>query len=398
VVLPPAAGRDGAEGRANWAGRVAARAARQAGAPEHLLGAFVDDLARAAVGAPLGEPAWLSYEVSGRAAADVGVPLRALVDLYLTAAHLCWPDLPAVRDAPDLERLRAVGGAVLGAVDEAVAALCQGYSQARRSALRAEEAQRREFVDDLLIGTSDLAQLVARAPSLGLRLEGLHVVLVVTASRRFSDGRVMVRDLEALLLARAAAHPDEPDLLVATKSGLLVVLLPAADSAAVDAALPLVTARLSQEATLGWRLAVSRARPGAGGVRLGFEEARAALEMTERLGVTDQVVRAEDLLVYQVLTRDREAMRELIRSALLPLEGARGGAVPLLETLRTYLATGAVAVHTAQRMHLSVRAVTYRLERIRQLTGRDPSDPDGRYVLETALRGALMLRWPQHPL
>jgi DNA-binding PucR family transcriptional regulator len=346
----------------------------------------------------MGEPAWLSYEVSGRSAADAGVPLRALVDLYLTAARLCWPDLPAVRDAPDLERLRAVGGAVLGAVDEAVAALCQGYSQARRVALRAEEAQRREFVDDLLIGTSDLAQLVARAPSLGLRLEGLHAVLVVTGSRRFVDGRAMVRDLESLLLARAAAHPDEPDLLVATKSGLLVVLLPAADSAAVDAALSLVTARLSQEATLSWRLAVSRSRPGAGGVRLGFEEARATLEMTERLGITDPVVRAVDQLVHQVLNRDREAMRELIRTVLLPLEDARGGAVPLLETLRTYLATGAVAVHTAQRMHLSVRAVTYRLERIRQLTGRDPSDPDGRYVLETALRGALMLRWPQHPL
>jgi DNA-binding PucR family transcriptional regulator len=223
-------------------------------------------------------------------------------------------------------------------------------------------------------------------------------VLVVTASRRFVDGRAMVRDLEALLLARAAAHPDEPDLLVATKSGLLVIVLPAADSVAVESALTLVTDRLSQEPTLTWRLAVSRARPGAGGVRLGFEEARSGLEMTERLGVTDVVVRAEDLLVHQVLTRDREAMRELVRTVLVPLEGARGGPVPLLETLRTYLATGGVAVHTAQRMHLSVRAVTYRLERVRQLTGRDPADPDGRYVLETALRGALMLRWPQHPL
>ena len=49
-------------------------------------------------------------------------------------------------------------------------------------------------------------------------------------------------------------------------------------------------------------------------------------------------------------------------------------------------------------MHLSVRAVTYRLERIRELTGRDPAEPEDRYVLETALRGALVLSWPQHPL
>lgn len=120
--------------------------------------------------------------------------------------------------------------------------------------------------------------------------------------------------------------------------------------------------------------------------------------MSARLGLPDPVVRAEDLLVYQVLARDREPLRELIRTVLLPLQDARGGAEPLLLTLRAYLATGAVAVHTAARLDLSVRAVTYRLERVRQLTGRDPTDPDDRFVLDTALRGALVLGWPRHPL
>ena len=300
-------------------GRVGSRAAQQAGAPEHLLGDFLRDLAAAAAGVPMGEPARLAHEVCGRSAAEAGVPLRAVVDLYLTAARLAWQELPAVLEAGELEQLRAVGGAALGAVDDAVAALCQGYQQARRAAVRTEEALRREFVDDLLVGTSDLALLVERAPSLGLRLEALHVVLVVQGSRPFVDGRVMVRDLEALLLARAAAHPDEPDLLVATKNRQLVCVLPAAaDRGAPETALRLVTERLDQEATLNWRLAVSRPRPGATGVRVGFEEARAALEMAGRLGVPDPVVRAEDLLVYQILARDREPMRELIRNVLVP--------------------------------------------------------------------------------
>lgn len=177
-------------------------------------------------------------------------------------------------------------------------------------------------------------------------------------------------------------------------------VLPAGQDRGVDpqAAVALVTERLRQESTLTWRLAVSRPRAGAAGVRLGFEEARAALEVTGRLGIAEPVVHAEDLLVYQVLGRDREPMRELIRSVLLPLEAARGGAAPLVQTLRTYLGTGGVAVHAAQQMHLSVRALTYRLERVRELTGRDPGDPEDRYVLETALRGALMLGWPQTPL
>jgi sugar diacid utilization regulator len=49
-------------------------------------------------------------------------------------------------------------------------------------------------------------------------------------------------------------------------------------------------------------------------------------------------------------------------------------------------------------LHLSVRAVTYRLDRVRSLTGRDPGDPEDRFVLEVALRGALVLDWPGVPL
>jgi sugar diacid utilization regulator len=314
------------------------------------------------------------------------------VDLYLGTAREAWPGLPAVAGGTTVVELREAGSAVLAAVDQAVAAVCEGYADARRTAVRAEEAVRREFVDDLLTGTADLGLLVERAPMLGLRLEAEHVVLVVTGSRRFLDGRIMVRDLEAALLDRIKTGGD-PDLLVATKHGLLVLVLPAD-----HAVLPVVTGRLSQEVTLTWRLAVSRARPGAGGVRAGFEEARSALDLAARLGLPDQVVHAQDLLVYQVLGRDREPLRELVATVLLPLQRARGGAAPLVETLRVYFATGGVAVATAQQLHLSVRAVTYRLERVHILTGRDPGHPEDRYVLETALRGAQVLRWPEAPL
>lgn len=40
---------------------------------------------------------------------------------------------------------------------------------------------------------------------------------------------------------------------------------------------------------------------------------------------------AADLLVYPVLTRDRQAMSELVHDTLGPLTAARGGAQPLLD-------------------------------------------------------------------
>jgi len=85
---------------------------------------------------------------------------------------------------------------------------------------------------------------------------------------------------------------------------------------------------------------------------------------------------------------------ELIRSRLGPLAGARGGAGLLLETLDAYFATGGVATQTAARLHLSVRAVTYRLARVQALLGIDPTDPAERFALHAAVLGAQALGWP----
>jgi DNA-binding PucR family transcriptional regulator len=110
------------------------------------------------------------------------------------------------------------------------------------------------------------------------------------------------------------------------------------------------------------------------------------------------VLRAADLLVYPVLARDRQALVDLVSHTLGPLTAARGGAVPLLDTLGAYFDSGCVAAEAARRLALSVRALTYRLDRIRALTGADPADPAHRYMLQTAVIGARLLDWPNQPL
>jgi len=376
-----------------WTAVVAATSAA-VGAPAELLGEFLPDLNEAASGRPLDLPHIDGYRTLGGVAAQRGVALRAVVDLYLTASRRAWPRLTAVADGRDVVALNRVGGAVLAAVDDVVSAVCEGYENARRTASLAEESLRREFVDDLLTGTSFDARHIARAAAHGLRLESSHVVLVVAGSREFLDHRVMVRDVEAALLSRTGLPASESNLLVATRSGLLVAVMPAELSGAARVA----AQQLDQEPTLSWRMAVSRVRSGASGVRIGFDEARSAIALATRLHLPERLVRAEDLLVYEVLTRDREVMVELIASVLAPLVAARGGAAPLLETLRVYFACGGVAVAAGKKLHLSVRAVTYRLDRVAALTGRDPRDPEARFALEAALRGAKVLDWPDTPM
>lgn len=84
-------------------------------------------------------------------------------------------------------------------------------------------------------------------------------------------------------------------------------------------------------------------------------------------------------------------MRELVDAVLAPLVGARGGAEPLLQTLDAYFGAGGNATLAARSLHLSVRALTYRLAKIADLTGRDPVDPRHRLELQTALVGARLL-------
>jgi DNA-binding PucR family transcriptional regulator len=156
-----------------------------------------------------------------------------------------------------------------------------------------------------------------------------------------------------------------------------------------------VHAELSGLPTGGpWQVAEGRPYPGAYGVARSYEEAREALALVQRLRRDEPVVHARDLLVYRVLARDQAAILDLVESVLTPLTQARGGAQPWLETLEAYFAAGDVATVAARRLHLSVRAVTYRLARVRAMTGYDPADPMQRFTLYAAVLGARLIGWP----
>ena len=47
---------------------------------------------------------------------------------------------------------------------------------------------------------------------------------------------------------------------------------------------------------------------------------------------------------------------------------------------------------------MSVRTVTYRLAKVKTLTGTDPTDPAQRLALHTAVVGARLLDWPASEL
>ncbi|MFH8936547.1 PucR family transcriptional regulator [Streptomyces griseosporeus] len=346
--------------------------------PEQYLDGYARILADvSATGRRLNREEIESRRILGEQAAEAGYGLRALVSAHLTAAR-------AVR-SPGPGSLEST----LAAVQQAVDAFAEGYERAQRLAVRQEEAARREFIDDLLYGRSDLGRLAERAERFGLRLSHAHAVAVAEGRVAYEEGAPVARQVERALLARF----DNRSVLLTTKDGRLLCIAAGHE----EEVLPYF-AKQAHAATDGGTVAIGRPQPGPGGVVQSYEEALNALELAERLGLDEPVLRAADLLVYPVLTRDRQAMADLVRGTLGPLTTARGGAEPLLDTLTAYFDSGCVAAEAARRLSLSVRAMTYRLERIRKLTGADPADPAHRYMLQTAVIGARLLDWPARDL
>lgn len=181
---------------------------------------------------------------------------------------------------------------------------------------------------------------------------------------------------------------------MATKDGALVVVFAAPDRAAVDEVVLRLRDVLGPPDRTAWRAGVGRPAAGAAGVVGSFEQARRALELGRRLGAGDPVADAADLLVHEVLLRDPGVAQDLVESTLAPLRQVRGGVEPVLATLEAYLDSGGNATETARRLHLSVRAVTYRLARVRDLTGIDATRAEHRFGLQAAVLAARALGWP----
>jgi hypothetical protein len=398
-------------------------ASREAGGvPPGLLGDYLPAVLDAAgSGRRLTAAELADYGRSGERAAESGVALRGLVDLFLSATWRLWRELPSDGDSPVV--LRAAGLAVLRAADDAVAAAAEGFERAYLSVARRDEAERREFFDDLLSGRGSAGDVMVRGERLGLRLAGPHYVLLAGPAAPGDAVTPAGIEIDAAVADAAAPSPS----LVVSRHGRLVVIVGAVDGGEAGRVSRALFRALSHHNPLGaadhqparptgqrqparptgqrqpdaaagapspWRIAFGRPYPGPRGVVHSYDEAADAFDVAQRLGLPEPVVSAGDLLIYQVLLRDRAAITDLVRTLLVPLERARGGAGPLLATLAAYFDCGRVATAAARDLHLSVRTVTYRLARVKELTGRDPALAADALALQVAVIGARVLDWP----
>lgn len=318
----------------------------------------------------------------GAQVADSSHDLGDLVAAMLHAATGHWATRTTRYETA--AAVHAAADGLLTTISELTDAAIAGFHKRARTELSDHDSQRAEFVSDLLTGRADRGHLAERAQRYGIRLSGTHLVTIAT-SAGLTD--IMVRHIDALLAARYGAG----NTLTTWRDHRLVCI-----STGALRGLPAELAHhlLAKLGAGTWQIGVGRPHPGINGIATSLSEARNTLDLAAKLGFTTPVLHAADLLVFPVLLRDRDAITDLVTTVLGPLQQARGGAQPYLDTLTVLFDNQGNHTATARYMHLSVRAVTYRLDRIQALTGYHPSEPTQRFTLHAAVLGARLLGWP----
>ncbi|MFV2172879.1 PucR family transcriptional regulator [Actinomadura sp. LOL_016] len=260
--------------------------------------------------------------------------------------------------------------------------------------LAALAALERARLDDRLSMEGRLAQelvrLVAAAAPADeivprLELAGLDPASSFVAVAATGRGALRPGELRTVL-AEAAPVPHP---LVGLLDDEAVALVPAAPGADVAAAVHATLRALAPGLTgSGIAAGVSDVAPAAG-LRGAVEEARYARRLAAGGTEPVRVVRHDELATHALLLASvPDDVRQMFRMRLLdPLRTYDDvHKADLVRTLETFLQNSGSWTRCAERLHLHVNSVRYRIQRIEDLTGRDLSRLEDRVDFFLALR------------
>jgi DNA-binding PucR family transcriptional regulator len=184
---------------------------------------------------------------------------------------------------------------------------------------------------------------------------------------------------------RQSVRPSAGSLLAGMRNGDLVVLYPASSADDLDAVkqdCQQLAGALGAEVSIG----ISGWHEGRKSLGAAYAEAKEAVAIAARIGVTGRAVGLDEVLVDHMLAASAPA-RRILEDVLRPLlyyDASRRAA--LVPTLLAYLRARFNVTKAAESLIVNPNTVVYRLRRIKELTGRDTHDLDDLMVLYLALK------------
>jgi hypothetical protein len=267
-----------------------------------------------------------SWRDEGERLARAGAPTERVLDGYLSLNWALWEEVMRQEEIPR-EVILEFGDRLLRGLDDAIAAISQGYVRVEIEAAAAHSERRRAVLEQSI----DRVEVRIRAPVTHHRTKpGIRLPVVL-------DWRARV-----LVFARADWAGDKRlrEALPAVLGPDIVVI----DTGPVHGIEPLSDA---------------------------LEQAEYSASVAEALGRRGWIGDPDELALETTFLLDRKLVDSAVRRELGPLLSDPRMGEELLETLEVYLGSRQNTREAARRLHLAPRTVAYRLERIETLLGEE---------------------------
>lgn len=292
------------------------------------------------------------------------ITLQQTVDLVRLTIDVVEASVDEVLEGEDAD---AVHAAILRYAREVAFATAEVYARAAESR-GAWDARLEALVVDAVLRSETDETLLSRASALGWQSHGDVAVVIGHLPARRSEADVFEQ-------ARHLARAQGLDALCAAQGDRLVLLLGGVTDP--RSAATALLASFDERAPVVVGPVVSDLAQAQHSARA----AQTALRTSAGWPDAPRPVLADELLPERVLGGDGHARRHLVEEVYLPLLGSSGA----VETLHAYL-EGARSIEAAARaLFVHANTVRYRLRRITELTGHDPTTPRGGLVLQLAL-------------
>jgi hypothetical protein len=356
------------------------------------LGALLGNLAR---GEPLSNGQMEETRMGAARRVHQGVSLESFLHAARLWGLVVWETLRAEArvDRPDeREAALEIASRVMRHVDLISTVGAYAYLQEAQGLSGDGRILRLDELEALLGGQRDSHRAWRQARARGLRLAENYVVVVVrrqeSPPKKVEGPPLGERAAVRWLLEAARTHlrPSCGALLVGVRDSEVVALYPVSEPAQVQLAKHDAGLLAGAVAPRGLSVGLSGWQPGLAGIALAYTEAKAAAQLAAGTGLTGRAVALDEVLIDHI-ARSTPHVSRILDETLHPLfEYDRAHHTALVPTVRAYVDAGFNLTKSAEVLHVHPNTVLYRLRRVKELSGRDPHNPDDLLILFLALK------------
>lgn len=341
--------------------------------PEQLRAACLDNLT-SILEVLAGTPTDLdAARAAGRVKAERGVPIAALLHAYRLGGRLIWEELTARSKGPGDPELHDLAARLWEAVDVYSDAAVAAYQETEILLAHADAQTQNRWVRSLFEDHRDNpARVLEALRTLGLPENGPFTVTVIETN---SDP-ILPSSLTSTVKTAGA------DSVWDVQTDSCIGLLTGATSGAIDRA-------VTKLAEVG-RVGLSAPFHSPHQIAAAVSDARTACRSAPS-GCHEPVRFGDAPLAHLVVTLPEASRRAAAQILGLVLDLPQPERDDLLEVLHAWFRCSGSATAVAEMLHCHRNTVRYRLRKIRDVTGRDTTDPAQSAELYLALQAALLL-------